>query len=219
MKIFYFIIFILIILLSSIVLSQEIVSVNDSTNNNNSTIINNVPEKDKSSNIIPIISIISVVITSIGVAYFSGYFSRKTEFEKNVIQKRIELFTEFTKDYEPCIRDIRTDVAKERIAHKDGIKSISNKKIFEITKLLWTITSKRNTIKLVLNASDREKFDNFCESIKSLTIASYTDKKTYLEEIDEKYNQIEKIFYKNLIKVKFNQKFHAISKAIKGQKK
>lgn len=195
----YSIITISIILILSSVFSQEIN--NDTTINNK---FKNQSDKNKSTDIIPIIAIISLAITSIFVAYFSGHLARKTEFEKNIIQKRIELFTEFTKDYEPCIRTIRRDIANESIKHKNGIKTVDEKIVSEKTELQWPIISKIKTIKLILNANDRDKFDSLYISIKNLIINSYLSKETYLDEIDEKYNQIEKIFYKNLINVKFN---------------
>ena len=202
----YLILIFMLALIFTKTFSQEI----DSNMNVDSTvIINNIsdqPNNNSSNNLISIVSIICVTLTSIGVAYFSGLFSRKTEFDKNIIQKRIELFTSFMKDYEPYIRTVRRDIANENITHKNGIQIVDDKIVSEKEKLQWPITSKIKVIKLILNAKDRDNFNELYISIKNLINNSYLDGKPYFNEIDEKYAQIEKIFYENLTNVNFNQK-------------
>lgn len=148
-----------------------------------------------------ILYIIIIPIASITVALITVFISRNTEFKKAIILKRVDVFTKFVSEWEESVRNIRSGILDACLT-KDAAGQLTVRPEIEVPKHLWPIIKRINTTKLILNRNDRDEFYNLYKIIKRMCISSYLEDGKYIDEIDDKFLEIERIFENNLKNVK-----------------
>jgi len=135
------------------------------------------------------------------VGILLGLFSRHTEFKKYLLQKRIDIFSDFLSTAEPCRRDALTSIFAAQLDKENFDKQ----KIPElISKIYWPIILKQFHSSLILGKKQRRKFREHIKSLTSLTIESYISepKDVKTSEIENIFKDIEKIFEKSIDRTK-----------------
>jgi|GEM_PF-2571384 len=130
-----------------------------------------------------------------------GLFSRHTEFKKYLLQKRIDIFSDFLSTAEPCRRNALISIFTAQLDKKN----FDEQKIPDlISEIYWPIILKQFHSSLILGKRQRKKFKEHIKNLSSLTIESYISdpKDVKTSEIENIFKDIEKIFEKSIDRTK-----------------
>jgi hypothetical protein len=133
----------------------------------------------------------------LAIGILLGNVGRQTEFKKFLLQKRIDIFSDFLKEAEICRRDAITSIFFAQL-RKDDFDPNNLPRI--VTTIFWPILMKKNAAKLILDDKFQTEFEEIIQKINSLTIRDYIANADDLkiQEIENLFDRIEVIFTKSI---------------------
>ena len=103
-------------------------------------------------------------------ALIAALLFRHTEFKKYLLKKRIETFSIFLEEAEPCRRNAITS-AMNAILDKKNFKETDLPHI--IAKTYWPIILKQFSVKLILEKDHRKDFESIMKQLSLITIGAH----------------------------------------------
>ncbi len=134
-------------------------------------------------------------------ALIAAILYRNTEFRKYLLKQRIDTFSSFLKEAEPCRRNAVTSIFAAQL-NKDEFDF--NKLPNKIAELFWPIIINQFSVKLLLEPDHRSKFDEEIKKLSGLTIHAHMANKEELDidAVENVFKNIEIIMRESIDKTK-----------------
>lgn len=175
--------------------SDSIITVKKSIDQKNE--INTKKDNNKNNNESITLLFSHIIVLIVGIVL--GLLARQTEFKKYLLQKRIEIYSDFLEKSEVCRRDGITSIFRAHLDKENyDLKDLPN----IITKAYWPIILKKLSTKMLLQDRYKTEFEKTINEIQSLTIDCHISdpKNLKIKDIEKSFLNIESIFEKSINK-------------------